>query len=61
MTRPTTDADDLSVHRDGGDQREMVLSEERMDVSTVTEEVGRARAVKHVDVETVTSRVERGT
>ena len=43
------------------DSRELTLAEERMQAGTRTEEIGRARAVKHVDTEHVTTRVERGT
>ena len=42
------------------DPQEVVRSEERLRVGTTTEEVGRVRAVKHVDVENVSARVERG-
>ena len=40
---------------------EVTRSEERLQVGTERVDVGAVRAVKHVDVETVTSRVERGT
>ncbi|MDP9465965.1 MAG: YsnF/AvaK domain-containing protein [Actinomycetota bacterium] len=40
---------------------EVTLSEERLQVGTEREQVGSARAVKHVDVEQATARVERGT
>ena len=40
---------------------EVVLSEERLAVATETHRTGSARARKHVDVEHVTTRVERGT
>ena len=64
MSRRTQQADDLSVTHDVAQDdstREILLSEERMDVATTTEQVGTARAVKHVDVENVQTRVERGT
>lgn len=57
----TTGADDLQVVRDPDATREVVLSEEQLRTATETEQVGSARAVKHVDTETVTSRVDRGT
>ena len=47
-----------------GDARgpaEVVRSEEQLRVGTVTEQAGAVRAVKHVDVENVSTRVERGT
>lgn len=51
--------------RSAADQRqddlEVVRSEERLQVGTDTEETGRARVVKSVDVESVEARVERGT
>ena len=40
---------------------EMTLSEERMLVGTETERAGAVRARKHVDVENVSTRVQRGT
>ena len=40
---------------------EVTRSEERLQVGTEREEVGAVRAVKHVDVEQATARVERGT
>ena len=39
----------------------MTRSEERMTVGTTSEEVGAARAVKRVETENVSTRVERGT
>ena len=42
------------------DSRDVVLSEEQLRVGSTTERVGTARAVKHVDVENVSTRVERG-
>ncbi len=44
-----------------GDGLEVVRSEEQLRVGTETERIGAVRAVKHVDVEQVSSRVERGT
>ncbi len=46
-----------------GDERsaDLTVSEERLQVGTERVEVGSARAVKHVDVEQATARVERGT
>ena len=40
---------------------EVTVSEERLLVGTERTQVGSARAVKHVDVEQATARVERGT
>ena len=40
---------------------DVTVSEERLQVGTERVEVGSARAVKHVDVEQATARVERGT
>jgi len=40
---------------------EVTVSQERLQVGTERVEVGSARAVKHVDVEQATARVERGT
>jgi hypothetical protein len=40
---------------------EVTVSEERLRVDSEREQVGSARAVKHVDVEHATTRVERGT
>ena len=40
--------------------REISLAEERLRTTTETEQVGAVRARKAVDVETVTTRVERG-
>ncbi len=55
MNRP----DDEHLH----DERaaEVTVSEERLQVGTERVQVGSARAVKHVDVEQATARVERGT
>lgn len=41
--------------------RDVVLSEERLRTGTETERLGSVRAVKHVDTETVTRQVDRGT
>lgn len=43
------------------DDLEVVRAEERLDLGTETEQIGRARVVKSVDTETVEARVERGT
>ena len=51
MTRPFDDARSVD--------REVVLSEEQLRVSTTQEQVGAVRAVKHVDTQTVTERVDR--
>jgi len=40
---------------------EVTVSEERLLVGSEREQIGSARAVKHVDVEHATARVERGT
>ncbi len=40
---------------------EVTVSEERLQVGTERQQIGSARAVKHVDVEHATARVERGT
>ena len=40
---------------------EVTVSEERLRVDTEREQIGSARAVKHVDVEQASTRVERGT
>ena len=45
----------------GAEPVEVVRSEERLQVGTETVQAGRARAVKHVDVEQVSTRVQRGT
>jgi uncharacterized protein (TIGR02271 family) len=59
MSRRTHEAaDDLTVAMD---VPEVVVAEERLQVGTQTEAVGSARARKHVDVEHVSTRVERGT
>ena len=57
MSRRTKDVDDLAVESDAP---EVVLSEERLETGTETEQLGTARAVKHVDTETVRTRVQRG-
>ena len=46
-------------HDDAG--RDLTLSEERLQVGTETERTGTVRAKKHVDVENVSTRVQRGT
>ena len=46
---------------DDSSATEVTLAEERLQVGTEREQVGGARAVKHVDVEQATARVERGT
>ena len=51
MTRPD---DDLRT-------AEVTVSEERLRVGAEREQIGSARAVKHVDVEQAQARVERGT
>jgi uncharacterized protein (TIGR02271 family) len=65
MSRPTGDHDDRTSDaplRGGDDKtRAMTLSEERLRVGTETERAGAVRAVKHVDVENVSERVQRGT
>ncbi len=55
MSRPEQE------HLSPGESRETPLSEERLDVGTTTERQGAVHARKHVDTETVTARVERGT
>ena len=58
MSRRTQDAaDELTVAMD---VPEVVRSEERLAVGTTTERAGAARAKKHVDVEHVSTRVQRG-
>jgi hypothetical protein len=52
MSRRTTSASALA---------ELTVSEERLRVDSEREQIGSARAVKHVDVEHATTRVERGT
>ncbi len=52
MSRPYDERDGVA---------EVTVSEERMVVGTEREVVGSARAVKHVDVEQATARVQRGT
>lgn len=59
MSRHAAD-DDLSV-QPGPEDRELQLSEERLQVGTQTERTGSVRARKTVDVESVETRVERGT
>lgn len=71
MIRRTGDHDDRSVRhegtpsdgalREGDASPEVTLSEERLQVGSETERIGSARAVKHVDVENVSARVQRGT
>ena len=51
-------SDDRSLGSDS--TREVIRSEEQLRVGTTTEETGRVRARKLVDVEQVTERVERG-
>jgi len=46
---------------DGLRTAEVTVSEERLQVGTEREQIGSARAVKHVDVEQAQARVERGT
>lgn len=59
MTRRTKEpVDDLTVTTDAP---EVVLSEERLQVEKKSSRAGAARAKKHVDVEHVSTRVERGT
>lgn len=59
MSRRDARADE----RDGtaDDSRELLVSEERLAAGTETEQIGSARAVKHVDTESVQTRVQRGT
>ena len=52
MTRGPDDAE--------GGGPDVVLSQEQLRTSTSTEDVGRVRAAKHVDTQTVTERVRRG-
>ena len=60
MNRPYDD--DRTGERSLGDRSaDVTVSEERLQVGTERVEVGSARAVKHVDVEQATARVERGT
>jgi uncharacterized protein (TIGR02271 family) len=58
---PSRDDDQRDRLSTSDDTREVVRSEERLRVGTTTEQLGTARAVKHVDVENVSARVERGT
>lgn len=67
MSRPDQ-ADDRTVGQGPEGQwtstdetREIPLSEERLAVGTTTQRQGAVHARKHVDTETVTARVERGT
>ena len=57
MSRRTKDVDEVAVEADAP---EVVVSEERLKTGTKKEKVGTARAVKHVDTETVRARVQRG-
>ena len=65
MSRPHDDRplDDRSLDDRSLDDRsaDVTVSEERLQVGTEREQVGSARAVKHVDVEQAEARVERGT
>lgn len=60
MSRLKRDDDRTASEQDDG-TRDVTLSEERLQVDTQTEHLGTARAVKHVDVENVSERVQRGT
>ena len=60
MNRPTDDHSHEELRRDDRGA-EVTVSEERLQVGSEREQVGSARAVKHVDVEQATARVERGT
>jgi uncharacterized protein (TIGR02271 family) len=56
-----TRAQDVPGRPDEHDRAaEVTVAEERLQVGTEREQVGSARAVKHVDVEQATTRVERG-
>lgn len=46
---------------DDASTEHLLVSEEQLQTGTQTEQIGAVRARKHVDVETVTSRVDRGT
>ena len=59
MSRRNADVDDVAVENDDA-TREIVLSEERLETGTATEQAGRVRARKEVDVESVSMRVDRG-
>jgi uncharacterized protein (TIGR02271 family) len=61
MSRGAAERDDLRATTDADATEALVLSEERLYVGTTTEQAGSARARKHVDVEHVSARVERGT
>ena len=61
MTRDSGERPDRRRAPDEQDAGSVVLSEERLRTGTTTEQIGTARAVKHVDVEQVSTRVERGT
>ncbi|CAA9310116.1 MAG: hypothetical protein AVDCRST_MAG16-104 [uncultured Frankineae bacterium] len=65
MTRWTGDRPEQEQSEDLGardaQDREVVRSEEQLRVGTTSEQAGAVRARKHVDVENVSSRVERGT
>jgi uncharacterized protein (TIGR02271 family) len=58
--RPDDLSDERDLRRDGS-AAEVVRSEEQLRVGTTTEQIGAVRARKHVDVEHVSERVERGT
>ena len=57
MNRP---ADERAYDERGQSGAEVTVSEERLHVGSEREQIGSARAVKHVDVEHATTRVERG-
>lgn len=59
MNRPEDHEHDQRLRDDRG--AEVTVAEERLRVGSEREQVGSARAVKHVDVEQATARVERGT
>ena len=66
MSRLTGDHDDRTtadapLHDRDDETRAMTLSEERLRVGTETHRTGAVRARKHVDVENVAARVQRGT
>ena len=65
MTPGSHDRDDLrttGATSTGTDvPTEVVLSEEQLRVGTTTEQIGTVRARKHVETETVQTRVDRGT
>ena len=60
MNRPQDQHLDAE-HRRDDHAADMTLSEERLRVDSEREQIGSARAVKHVDVEHASARVERGT